>query len=266
MLHSSLKIEEYFDAPIVKPLTKKEKRRLKLLTNNKPVSSGLKLKYIEPKTENQHRAFEAHYKEKKNLLMIGAAGTGKSFLSLYFALDDILHEKSNIKNVLIYRSAVQTREIGFLGGKLKEKIKVFSIPYQQICTNLFKRSDAYDILENKQIIFFESTSFIRGITLENSYVIIDEAQNMNQHELHSLITRIGENCKIMLCGDISQDDLKQKKEKSGLADFITICNHMNCFETVEFTSDDICRSGFVKDYYKAREALEKEGKIAKLLS
>ena len=191
-------------------LTKKEKRRLKKLQSCDyitPVNFGLKLNPIQPITDNQRTAFEAYY-EGKNLALLGAAGTGKTFLAMYLSCDDIINDRSGKKKTIIFRSAVQTRNLGFLGGKLAEKIKVYEIPYMEICNELFSRGDAYDILKNKQMISFESTSFLRGLTFNDTNIIIDEAQNMTSHELHSLLTRVGKNCRLMACGDVAQVDLE----------------------------------------------------------
>ena len=171
-------------------------------------------------------------------------------------LEDNLYD-----NITIVRSVVATRDMGFLPGSVEEKSKVFEVPYISAVNELYGRGDAYEILKRKKSIEFTTTSFIRGITLDNSVIIIDEFQNMDSQELHSIITRIGENSRIIICGDIGQDDLTSERynEKSGAADVINILRMMDCVSIVEFNVDDIVRSGFVKDYIIAKDAYESKG-------
>lgn len=239
-------------------LTKKQKR---LLRKQQGIQNpGLRIKQINPLTANQRRTFEA-YDSNKNLLLTGCAGTGKTFLSFYLSLEEILEDNSPYKKLFVFRSVVPTRDMGFLPGKTSDKTKAYEAPYYNICAELFGRGDAYDILKQKGIVQFESTSFIRGITLKDCVVIVDEVQNLTHHEIHSLITRVGDNCKIIFCGDIFQTDLNKKKEESGLSDFIKIFKAMNAFSFIEFQPEDICRSKLVKDYILTKLKLEREGAI-----
>src|SRR5210317_352482 len=205
-------------------------------------AANLNLQEIEPLTQNQLLAFEAD----NNLVLHGVAGTGKSFISCYLGFDDIL--KNDKERIVLIRSAVPTRDIGFLPGNEKEKASVYEEPYIDICRELFQRGDAYEILKTKHVVFFRTTSYLRGVTLRDSVVIIDEFQNMTFHELDSIITRIGENCRVILCGDFRQSDLSD----NGLSQFIRILKAMGEFELVEFDPVDIVRSGFVKKYIMAR--------------
>jgi phosphate starvation-inducible PhoH-like protein len=205
-------------------------------------AANLSLQEIEPLTKNQLKTFEAD----KHLVLHGVAGTGKTFISCYLAFDDIL--KNDKEKLVIIRSAVPTRDIGFLPGNEKEKSSVYEEPYKDICIELFQRGDAYEILKTKSIVHFMTTSFIRGITLRDAVVLIDECQNMTLHELDSIITRIGENCRVIFCGDFRQSDLSD----NGLSQFIRILKAMGEFELVEFDPVDIVRSGFVKKYIMAR--------------
>lgn len=222
--------------------------------NPKTVRPNIKIRYIEPLTDNQRKAFES-YNEGKNVLLHGLAGTGKTFISLYLALNEILAKNSQYKKVVIIRSIVPTRDIGFLPGNNKEKTKVYEGPYYAICNELFNRGDAYDILKTKGTVDFMSTSFIRGITINDSIVIADEINNMTFHELDSVITRIGNNCKLMLCGDFRQSDLPKQSEKQGLTSFMKILGKMGSFDHVEFDEEDIVRSGLVKEYIIAKDRL-----------
>lgn len=238
-------------------LTRKEKRLLRQGKIDKVEDSNklnLNLKKIDPLTENQKTTFVS-YREGKNLLLHGIAGTGKSFVSLYLALEEILSGKSDFNKVIIVRSVVPTRDMGFLPGNNKEKTKVYEQPYQAICTELFGRSDSYEYLKSKGIIEFISTSFIRGVTLNNCIIVVDEIANCTLHELDSVITRVGKNCKIMMCGDFRQSDFVREHEKNGLHDFMKIVQRMKSFKFIDFNEDDIVRSQMVKEYIIAKTRL-----------
>jgi phosphate starvation-inducible protein PhoH len=240
-----------------KRLTRKEKRIIRQ-SDQKVVNIQEKinfnLKRIEPLTENQKLSFEA-YGQGKNLMLHGIAGTGKSFISLYLALNQVLNDNSQYRKIVIVRSVVPTRDMGFLPGNNREKAKVYEAPYYAICTELFGRSDAYEYLKNRNIIDFISTSFIRGITLNDSIVIVDEIANLTGHELDSIITRIGKNCKIIFCGDFRQSDFTKDQEKNGLMDFMRIIKRMKFFEFIDFQKEDIVRSSLVKNYIIEKDKL-----------
>ena len=217
---------------------------------------GFGLSKISPLTSTQSEVFDA-YKDNQNLMLHGVAGTGKTFLSLYLALNDVVQGVDQKKKVIIVRSVVPTRDMGFLPGNQKEKARAYESPYYSICNELFGRGDAYETLKSKGIIDFITTSFVRGITLDNCIVIVDEAQNMAAMELHSVMTRIGQNCKVIFCGDTRQDDLtsERKKEESGLSQFMRILKRMNLFDFIEFGEEDIVRSDLVKEYIITRNRL-----------
>ena len=240
-----------------KRLTRKEKRILRQTDNTHKAPAPektFKLKHIEPLTQNQKLSFEA-YQNGKNLMLHGIAGTGKSFISLYLGLNQIMTENSQYKRVVIVRSVVPTRDMGFLPGNSKEKAKVYEAPYYAICTELFGRGDSYDYLKNKGLVDFISTSFIRGITLNDSIVIVDEIANLTGHELDSIITRIGKNCKIIFCGDFRQSDFTKDQEKNGLMDFMRVIKRMKSFEFIDFQKEDIVRSSMVKNYIIEKDKL-----------
>ncbi len=214
--------------------------------------SPLQLSIIKPKTINQNKTFN-EYNTEKNLLLHGTAGSGKTFIALYLALDEILDksDKSIYNSIIIIRSVVPTREIGFLPGSAAEKSQEFELPYQGICQEIFNNKDAYKSLKNKEIIEFKTTSFIRGTTLNNCIVIVDEIQNMDIDELRSVITRMGENTKIILIGDFKQSDFRGKDKiyKNDVVNFINIIKNMkDDFSHVEFTTNDIVRSKLVKNF------------------
>jgi phosphate starvation-inducible PhoH-like protein len=197
------------------------------------------LKEVEPLTTAQVKVFDSY----KHLMLHGCAGTGKTFISLYLALDDL--QKEEFSRIVLVRSAVPTREMGFLPGTEDEKSKVYEAPYVNIMQELFSRGDnPYGQLKQKGVINFLTTSYIRGTTFNDSVIIVDECQNMTFHELDSIITRVGKNCRIIFCGDFFQSDLKS----SGLKDFMRIIKSMNEFDFIEFGIEDIVRSDFVKSY------------------
>ena len=214
------------------------------------------LKHFHPLTDNQRLAFNS-FEDDKNLMLHGIAGTGKSFMALYLSLKQILNDPDCIfKKVVIVRSVVPTRDMGFLPGSDKEKTKVYEAPYYAICTELFGRGDSYEYMKKKNVIEFISTSFIRGITLNDCIVIVDEMQNATLHELDSVITRIGHNCKVIFCGDFRQSDFTREHEKSGLTDFMRVVKNMKSFDLIEFEATDIVRSSLVKEYIILKDKMK----------
>lgn len=213
---------------------------------------GLQIGQIKPKTENQERAFDSYY-SGKHLLLHGVAGTGKTLVSMYLALRDIdagLYEK-----VVIVRSAVPTRDMGFLPGGLREKSQPYEAPFMSACFDIYGRGDAYEILKQKGIVEFITTSFIRGITLHNCVIILDETQNMRWHEIDSVVTRVGQNSRIIAIGDFKQSDLTRSDDRRGITDFIRVTEAMPSFDLVEFGYDDILRSSTVKEFLMTRDKL-----------
>jgi phosphate starvation-inducible PhoH-like protein len=238
------------DQPIGIGLTTKQMKR------KKPIGNSYLLD-IEPITDNQKKLFDA-YAEDKHLVAYGTAGTGKTFISLYNALADILDETTPYERIYLVRSLVSTREIGFLPGDHEDKADIYQIPYKNMVKYMFQMpTDAdfemlYGNLKAQESIKFWSTSFIRGTTLDNAIVIVDEFQNLNFHELDSIMTRIGENSRIMFCGDASQSDLVKTNDRNGIHDFLNILRKMPSFDIIEFGINDIVRSGLVKEYIIAK--------------
>ena len=242
------------DSPIGVGMTAKQMKR------KKPINSDFLLD-VKPLTENQEKLFN-DYKQGKNIFAYGAAGTGKTFIVLYNALKEVLDQRTPYEKIYIVRSLVSTREIGFLPGDHEDKSALYQIPYKNMVKYMFEMpSDAdfemlYGNLKAQSTISFWSTSFIRGTTFDNAILIIDECQNLNFHELDSIITRTGENTKIMFCGDASQSDLTKTYERNGILDFIKIIRNMEDeFGITEFTVNDIVRSGLVKKYIATKLAL-----------
>ena len=238
------------DQPIGIGLTAKQMKRKKPLNNEYLVD-------ITPITDNQKRLFDS-YDEGKHIIAYGAAGTGKTFITLYNALKDVLSENTPYDKIYIVRSLVATREIGFLPGDHEDKSSYYQIPYKNMVKYMFQMpSDAdfemlYGNLRSQDTIKFWSTSFLRGTTLDNAIIIVDEFQNLNFHELDSIITRVGENTKIVFCGDASQSDLTKTNERNGIIDFMKVIRAMPSFDLIEFGIDDIVRSGLVKEYLIAK--------------
>ena len=222
----------------------------------KKVSKEISIKNlidIKPITDNQKVVFDT-WKKGANQFLFGAAGTGKTFVSLYLALQDVLDLKNPADKVILVRSLIPTREIGFLPGDEEDKAALYQVPYQNMVRFMFEMpneqsfNNLYDKLKGQGSLFFLSTSFLRGLTFDNSIIIVDEAQNLNFHELDTIITRVGQDSKILFCGDFSQTDLQKQNEKNGLHDFLRILEEMEEFNCTEFNIGDIVRSGFVRSY------------------
>jgi len=238
------------EQPIGVGLTTRQMKR------KKPLSAEY-LVDIEPLTDNQRKLFDS-YKDQKHIVAYGCAGTGKTFITLYNALKEVLDERTPFDKIYLVRSLVATREIGFLPGSYEDKSDIYQIPYKNMVKYMFQlSSDAefemlYGNLKSQETIKFWSTSFLRGTTLDSSIIIVDEFQNMSYHELDSIITRVGEDSKIMFCGDASQSDLQKTNERNGIVDFMTVLRKMPSFDIIEFGVEDIVRSGLVKEYIIAK--------------
>lgn len=225
---------------------------------NKSVNNTLKiriddLKTFDPLTENQKKFFDAYKIGDYFIALHGVAGTGKTFIALYKALEEVLDKGNPFNKIIIVRSAVPSREVGHLPGDLEEKTQIYRQPYIQICETLFGRKDAYARLEEQHHIEFISTSFIRGMSFDDAIIIVDEMQNLTYEEIDTVMTRVGYRSKIIWCGDYRQTDLNKKKnDMSGILKFFDIAMHMKAFTRIEFTVNDICRSSLVKDYILAK--------------
>lgn len=208
------------------------------------------LKTIKPLTRNQEDMFHQWY-NNDHICAFGTAGTGKTYLALYLALNEVCSPKTPQDKIIIVRSVVPTRDVGFLPGDLDEKISVYESPYRDICHELIGRRSTYDDMKDAGMIEFMSTSFIRGLTWDNAVVIIDEGQNMSFHELNSIMTRLGENTRIIFTGDLSQSDLRTPQ--AGMGRFLDIVREMSDFGIIQFNYHDIVRSSIVKSWIIASE-------------
>ena len=241
------------DQPIGVGMTAKQMKR------KKPINTDM-MREIDPLTDNQKLLFES-YSKNQNIVAYGAAGTGKTFITLYKALRDVLDPNTPYEKIYIVRSLVATREIGFLPGDHEDKSSLYQHPYVSMVKYMFEMpSDSefqmlYGNLKAQETIDFWSTSFIRGTTLDKSVIIVDEFQNLNFHELDSIMTRVGSNSKIMFCGDATQTDLTRANEKNGIVDFMKILRIMPSVDTIEFQIGDIVRSGICREYLIAKTEL-----------
>ena len=239
--------------PIGVGLTAKQMKR------KKPINTDM-MRDIDPLTTNQQSLFDA-YAQGKHLVAYGCAGTGKTFITLYNALKDVLDPNTPYDKVYIVRSLVATREIGFLPGDHEDKSSLYQIPYKHMVKYMFEmRTEAdfqmlYGNLKTQGTIDFWSTSFIRGTTFDKAIIIVDEFQNLNYHELDSIMTRVGEDTKIMFCGDATQTDLLKQNERNGIHDFMRVLRLMSSVDIIEFGVEDIVRSGLVKEYILAKMEL-----------
>jgi len=248
----------YLQESIMK-LSRRQKRMLeqgKVEESDFLRDKALKTRIIKPITDNQKQAFEDFY-DDQNLLLTGSAGTGKTFIACYLGLSEILQRPEVYDSLTIVRSVVPTRDMGFIPGKVHEKQQVYEMPYTAIFQELSLDDDRrfYDRLKSEGLVNFISTSFIRGHTLKNSIIIVDEIQNMNFNELWTVITRVGKNCRIIFCGDIKQNDLYNQRQESGFKNFFKILNSMESFSTTEFNINDIVRSDMVKEFIATADKL-----------
>ena len=218
------------------------------------MSNSLKIKIDHLKTfsaltPNQEKFFEMYRGGGYFIGLFGSPGVGKTFLALYRAIEEVLMKDNPFKQIVVVRSMVQLREIGHLPGSLEEKQEIYELPYKEVCTTLFGRSDAWDRLKEQGYARFISTTAIRGISIDDSIIIVDECQNMNWSEVNTVMSRVGHRSKIVFCGDYKQSDLiKTNKDTTAFHDFRRVATGMSAFQEVYFTPEDIVRSSLVKDW------------------
>jgi predicted ribonuclease YlaK len=225
------------------------------------VSNSLKikldhLKTFDALTENQQKFFDAYKRGDYFIGLFGSPGVGKTFLAMYRGLEEVLDRTNPFKQIVVVRSAVQVRDQGFVPGTLDEKMEIYETPYKEISETLFGRSDAWDRLKEQGYARFISTTAIRGISIDDAIILVDESQSMTFHELSSVISRVGHRSKIIFIGDLKQNDLiKSKNDVSGLKEFLNVARHMDEFSEITFTPDDIVRSSLVKSFIVACDKL-----------
>ena len=214
------------------------------------------LKTFDPLTPNQKLFFDAYKRQDYFIGLFGSPGVGKTFLALLKSLEEVLDKGNSFDKIVVVRSAVQVRDQGFVPGDLEEKMQIYEQPYVEICNTLFGRKDAWQRLKEQGHARFISTTAIRGISIDDAIIIVDECQSMTWHELSSVITRTGHRSKIIFVGDLKQNDLvKSRNDVSGLQDFLKVAETMSEFTRINFTSQDIVRSSLVKSFILACEKL-----------
>ena len=237
----------------IKSLDDSIDRSPRVIVNNSLKIRMDDLKTFQPLTNNQKLFFESYKQGDYFIALHGVAGTGKTFIALYKAIEEVLDRDNTFTKIIVVRSAVQSREIGHLPGDVGEKMEIYEQPYRQICHQLFDKKDAWDRLEEQGHVQFISTSFIRGMSFDDAIIIVDEMQNMTFEEIDTVMTRVGYRSKIIWCGDYRQTDLNKKRnDVTGILKFFDIAMHMSAFTRIEFTPDDIVRSSLVKDYILAK--------------
>jgi len=247
-------------------VTKKTPARQRVENENEEyrqpsVSNSLKikldhLKTFDALTENQQKFFDAYKRGDYFIGLFGSPGVGKTFLAMYRGLEEVLDRSNPFKQIVVVRSAVQVRDQGFVPGSLDEKMEIYETPYKEISETLFGRSDAWDRLKEQGYARFISTTAIRGISIDDAIILVDESQSMTFHELSSVISRVGHRSKIIFIGDLKQNDLiKSKNDVSGLKEFLNVARHMDEFSEITFTPDDIVRSSLVKSFIVACDKL-----------
>jgi len=239
------------------PASPKSQTRTKKNLDQPKIDASFKLRSIVPLTDTQKKIF-TEFDQAKNLILMGTAGTGKTFCSMYLALKSIVDNKNNTgpNKIIIIRSVVSSRDVGFLPGTLKEKLSVYEAPYKAIFSELLGRGDAWEIMKTNGVVDFVSTSYLRGTSINDSFIIMDEFQNCNLSELDTIMTRVGKNSRMIFCGDLEQTDLlKSRFDVTGLPKFVSIIEQMQSFNIEEFGVDDIVRSGIVREYILAKKSL-----------
>lgn len=239
------------------PASPKSQSRTKKNLDQPKIDASFKLRSIIPLTDTQKKIF-TEFDQAKNLVLMGTAGTGKTFCSMYLALKSIFDNKNNTgpNKIIIIRSVVSSRDVGFLPGTLKEKLSVYEAPYKAIFSELLGRGDAWEIMKTNGVVDFVSTSYLRGTSINDSFIIMDEFQNCNLSELDTIMTRVGKNSRMIFCGDLEQTDLlKSRFDVTGLPKFVSIIEQMQSFNIEEFGVEDIVRSGIVREYILAKRSL-----------
>lgn len=212
------------------------------------------LKAIKPLTPTQTEMFHDFF-EGQHICAHGSAGTGKSFVAIYLALVEVLNKSTEAEQIIIIRSAVPTRDQGFLPGTLEEKSEPYEAPYKDIFTDIVGKPNTYEDMKAAGLVKFCTSSHVRGLTWDNAIVVVDEVQNMTWAEIDSIVTRIGQNSRLVLCGDSKHQQDLSHHEQSGFAQLLAVIAHMRSFTEIQFTHYDIVRSDFVKQWIITRDNL-----------
>lgn len=245
-------------------MRKKEKiqreREFKAIQNNNDAKNSKRklrysiqdIKHWKPKTANQKKIV-TEYHADQNICATGSVGTGKTFVAIALAMQDVLDGSQLVDKLMVIRSCVPTRDSGFIPGNMDEKCAPYEEPYEDIVNEIFEYHLAWDDLKTLGYIEFRPTTYLRGLTWNNAVILIDEPQNMNFSELMSVVTRAGINSKIIMCGDTNQVDLNPRKEESGYDDWLKIAETIKLFSIIDFVAADIVRCPLVKEIIEAVE-------------
>lgn len=248
--------QRYEDAKIIELESAKQNLKAQKEGPKKKHWTVLDIKPIKPITEAQRAMVESFFMGN-HVVADGSAGTGKTYLSLWLALNLVLSKEYNQHKIIIVRSNVPTgKDVGHLPGELEEKMAPFEAPYRDILQDLLGKPSSYDDMKEAGVIEFMPVAFIRGLSWDNAVVIVDESQNMDDATVNTIMTRVGKNTKVIICGDRAQNDLVyDKKTPSGFDNMIRILSNMDEVDIIRFTKRDIVRSGFVKAWIVAKEDL-----------
>ena len=219
--------------------------------SNIPVSS--KKKFIIPRTETQKKYIDA-IKQYDLVIGIGPAGTGKTYLAMAMAINALI--KKQVSRIILARPAVEAGErLGFLPGDLNEKINPYLRPLNDALFDMMEADKASGLID-QGIIEIAPLAFMRGRTLNDSFIILDEAQNTTSEQMKMFLTRLGFNSKAVITGDITQIDLQAGKE-SGLIEIRKVLTSIKELEFVYFSEKDVVRHKIVQKIIKAYEKFEK---------
>jgi phosphate starvation-inducible PhoH-like protein len=226
--------------------------------SNIPVAS--KKKFIVPRSEAQKKYIEA-IKEADMVIGIGPAGTGKTYLAMAMAINALLNKQ--VSRIILARPAVEAGEkLGFLPGDLYEKVNPFLRPLYDALFDMMEAEKAYQLME-KGVIEIAPLAFMRGRTLNDSFIILDEAQNTTSEQMKMYLTMLGFNSKTVINGDITQIDLPYGKT-SGLVEAAKILKHIKEVRFIYFSEKDVVRHKLVQEIVKAYEKFEKSRKDKRL--
>ena len=211
---------------------------------------------VRPKTEGQKLYMEA-MKRSDIVFAIGPAGTGKTYLAVAMALDYLRSGK--VQRIILTRPAVEAGEkLGFLPGDLMEKVDPYLRPLYDSIMDMIPPDRFYSYRE-KGVIEIAPLAYMRGRTLNNSFIILDEAQNTTYHQMKMFLTRLGFNSKVVITGDITQLDIE--REKSGLIECQKILKGIEGIEFIYLSEEDVVRNPLVKRIIKAYEEYERSGEM-----
>lgn len=200
-----------------------------------------------PLTEKQKRIIRS---DAEHLVIKGPAGTAKTYSALARGLLSLSREE--VERIIIIRSPVEIRQIGLLPGDVDEKVEQYAAPYIDLLTSLSPKHN-YKSLVQKKLLEFMPTTFLRGRTFDNCFIIADEFQNLSAHEFETIITRVGVGTQLVIVGDdTGQSDLSSR-EAGEFREVLDVTARMPEFETHTFDVEDILRSGLVRSYYEARD-------------